>query len=136
MAKIETPEKAIELANKIAKYAISKDFKPFEFESDFKKPSSDSQREYYWAVIIQEQYNYFSNNLFKFCEFLFKAFSVGLTKEHIHTMNKFLYNNGNSTKKLKSDTREIYHKAIREDMLHFCKLDIPEPNQPPLNEGK
>lgn len=127
MAKIETREKAIELANKIAKYAISKDFKPFSFESDFKKPSSDKQRKYYWDVIIGEQYKYFSGNLLKFVEFVFKVVGCGLSRELIHTLNKFLYNGGRSTEKLKTDTREAYHLAIREDMLHQCGLDIPEP---------
>ena len=127
MAKIDTKEKAIELANKIAKYAISDDFKPFTFESDFKKPSSDSQREYYWAVIVKMQYDYFKNDILKFCEFVFKVARQSLSEELIHTLNKFLYNGGKSTEKLKTDTREAYHLAIREDMLHLCKLDIPEP---------
>jgi hypothetical protein len=138
MAKVETPEKAIELANKIAKYAVSKDFKPFSFESDFKKPSSDRQREYYWAVIIKMQYAFFKNNILKFCEFVFKVSRQSLSQELIHTINKILYNNGKSTEKLKSDTREAYHLAIREDMLHFCELDIPLPNEPSmdLNSGE
>lgn len=129
MTKIETPEKAIELANKIAKYAISKDFKPFTFDSDFKKPSSDNQREYYWAVIVEHQFNYFKNDILKFCEFVFKVVRSGLSKELIHTMNKFLYNGGRSTEKLKSDTREAYHLAIRDDMFHQCGLLIPVPNE-------
>jgi hypothetical protein len=126
---IKNKDEAMEFCNKLLNYASSKDFKPFSVDADFGKGASDSQREYYWAVIVEEQFNYFKNDILKFIEWLFLIVRGGLLdKDLIHQFNKILYNRGKSSERLTTDMREKYHAKIREDMLLRLGVNIPEPN--------
>jgi hypothetical protein len=128
---IKDKAEADKFCNDMYGYILSKKFKPFAIEAEFGEFSTESQREYYWAVIVEEQYNYFKNDILKFVEWIFKIVRGGLLdKDLIHQINKVLYNRNKSTETLPTGKREEYHRKIREDMLHHCQLNIPEPNQP------
>lgn len=136
MAKITTKEEAFVLADKIAKYARGNDFKSFSFEADFERKRSNPQNKYYWGVVIEAQFKYFSGNLVKLLGWLFKALSVRITRELIHEINKIVYNNGKSTAKLKiGEYMENFIIPLREDMLHECQFDIPPPEDRQLEEA-
>jgi len=72
---IKNRDEAIELANKIAKYAINDNFKPFLFISDFEETRTTAQNKYYWAGVVTVQYDHFKGDLM--------PFSVGYLKRYL-----------------------------------------------------
>lgn len=133
MKKVNTKEEAIELANKMADYANSEEFKPFSVETDFKQTRTTKQNRYYFGVVVKKQHDYFGEDLVKFMEWLFKVLQHQLTPELIHEVNKIIYNSGKSSTRLKiDDFINNFATPIREDMLHLCGLDIPLPEDAEL----
>ena len=139
MTLINTPDECLDLANKIAKYAIATPFKPFEFKAEFDKTRSSDQNRYYFGVVVDSQVKHFKNDPFMFVKWLMEIAKSGIiTPDLIHELNKILYNGNKSTTKLSTrNFIDVFCNAIREDMLHYGELhiDLPPDNLTTIEEN-
>lgn len=101
-----------------------------------KPQRSVEQNKYYWGVVIPVALQYYKQNLTDLIKLLMDAFKFSLTKDFIHELFKLRFNKGGSTTEHKTDTfSDEYINQIREHFWHEYEVDIPEPNQPPMESN-
>ena len=98
------------------------------------KARSIAQNSYLWGVLYSRCLEFYQGNVRAFIEDLMKAVGFALTVEFVHEMFKIWWLGGKSTTKLSTEGMMKYQDGIREYFLFKHKLDIPPPNESPIEE--
>lgn len=132
--KITNKVDAFEFIARLQGYMAKPEFESISFQVVAHKPKrSIKQNSYYWGVVIQMTLEFYLNNIKALITDLMQAMRFELTPDFVHELFKLMFNKGLSTTKLKTDGMMAYQDAIREHFFHKYKVDIPPPNEPPID---
>ena len=103
-------------------------------KSENSKQRSNQQNKYYWGKLLEDVEGFYRNNQTAFILDVLEAVDADITPEFIHEMLKMRFNDRQSTTRNTTKTMEEYMLKLRVFFQQKHGLDIPPPNEPPLEE--
>lgn len=132
--KITNKVDAFDFISRLHNYVNKPNFEEITIKVITKKSSrSNKQNRYYWGVIIGTATEFYLKNIRALIIDLMEAMRFEITPDFIHELFKLMFNKGQSTIKLKTDEMMQYQDNIRHHFWHKYKIDIPPPNELPIN---